>query len=139
MARKSAGRTRFEDILFGPLRVDPEISLRISLFVYDHEVFADGGVGWLPEHRARPATVHGRLLRGPRRRYGLIPGLGGLVKGLIVEVEPTQLPVLDFVAGAGGGPFRREAIEASVNLVPTPAQTWILVDDRGFRPLARRN
>lgn len=138
MARKAPSRSRFEDILFGTPQNRTEISLRTTLFIYDTQVFADGGVGWLPEHRARPATVHGRLLRGPRRRYGLVPGVGGLVKGLVVEVEPEQLPVLDFVAGAGGGPFRRESIEAAVNLVPTRAQTWVLVDDRGFRPLTRR-
>ena len=138
MARKKGGTAHFESILFGTHGATPTPAAPrgTTLFVYDQRVLGGEAGLWLSQHQARPANVRGRLLRGPRRRYGLVPGPQGVVRGVVIDVAPEQLPVLDFVAG--GGPFRRQAIEAFVNLVPTPAQTWVLTDERGYGPLARR-
>ena len=140
MARKQRPPPFFDQILFGRAEAEAPAIARptVSVFVYDRAVFFGDQAKLLPMDQGRFATARGKLLRGPRRRFGFVPGNEGAVRGEIVEVEPSQLGVLDFVVGAVGGPFVRETIQVSVNLVPTPAQTWVLTDDRGYSPLKRR-
>lgn len=138
MARKGRATPLFEDILFGRTANPAPRPPQLQIFVYDRRLFDPQAGGWLPEHRARPAKSHGRLFRDGRWRYGFVPGAEGEIIGSVVEILPEQLPILDFVVGTAGGVFRRETIDVSINLVPARAETWVLADDRGFRPVQRR-
>ncbi|MDP2313317.1 MAG: gamma-glutamylcyclotransferase family protein [Pseudomonadota bacterium] len=100
-----------------------------------------------PDHRwvlglpTSAATVRGALWRGPRNRPMLVPdGAGKPIRGVLVEVEPDRLAVMDLVETAGDGPLVRVTVRASHNMRSVPAEAWVFPmgarPPRGWRKLA---
>lgn len=107
-----------------------------TLFLYDQRALSGEAEGWLAEVQGRPASVRGRLFRGPRGRLGLVPDpKAPLVRGSLVEVTPAQLPVLDFLFGGVGGALVHRPLDVIVNLRTTRATAWVLTDVQGWKPV----
>lgn len=113
------------------------------LFLYGTSLPGHPENRWVRGLPAAPATVRGTLWRSPHNRPGLVPSPSGVpIRGLLVELEDARLPVLDLVEGAGDGVVSREAVSATSNLRPLPAQAWVIDPTRaaraGWRPLKAR-
>lgn len=114
----------------------------MRVFVYGR--YSEGGEehSWVRGLPARPATVRGRLWTTRRRRLGLVPELDGeRLPGLVFEVDPARLAVLDLLEHAEG--VRRIPVTASVALSPLRVDAWVLPDAataqrEGWRPLRGR-
>jgi hypothetical protein len=128
--------------LFAPISHDaaPEFAVapaRTAVWVYDRRALDPERGGWLSAMRAEPAACRGRLYRNARGALGFVPDpAASPVRGRIVDVDPVQLPVLDFVHAAHGD-YRRVPVEAVISLRCVVAETWALVDPFGWKPLAR--
>jgi hypothetical protein len=87
----------------------------------------------------RPATVRGALYRGPRNRPALAPDpMGKPIHGVLVEVDPGRLVVMDLVETAGQDLVHRAPVLASYSLRSTTAEAWVLPPGRrlpGWRKL----
>lgn len=107
-----------------------------TLFLYDARALRGEAEGWLADTEDKPASVRGRLFRGPRGRLGLVPDpKAPPVRGRLVDISPAQLPVLDFVLGGVGGALVHQPVDVIVNLRTTRATAWVLTDVHGWKPV----
>lgn len=110
-----------------------------TCFVYGEWMPEGPGGAWLAGLRLRPATVRGRLWRGPWRRDVLVPLADAApVPGALVDVPEDRLALLDLTAGVASLPVSRQRVRAVAGLRTYHAETWVLDAARarsaGFRP-----
>jgi gamma-glutamylcyclotransferase (GGCT)/AIG2-like uncharacterized protein YtfP len=97
------------------------------LFLYGTSLEGQPDHGWVAGLRASPASVHGILWRSPNGRPALAPSPDGLpIRGVLVDVDPARLPVMDLVETAGSDAVRRARVRAASHLRSVEAEAWIL-------------
>jgi gamma-glutamylcyclotransferase (GGCT)/AIG2-like uncharacterized protein YtfP len=112
----------------------------VLLFLYGTSLPDQPDHGWVAGLPRRAATVRGTLWRSRRNRPALVPDAAGRpIRGVLVDVDPPRLAVLDAIERAGGGELARRLVRASENLVSTGAEAWVLTAEEarahGYRKL----
>lgn len=117
---------------------EPPRARGVPVFLYGTSLPGQPDHRWVASLRTTPASVRGQLYRGPRSRPGLVPDSDGPpVRGVLVEVDPGLLAILDVMEGVAAGPFFRGRVLTSSLMRAVDAECYLLDPLRavGFRRL----
>ena len=108
------------------------------VFLYGTSLPGQPDHQWVADLPSAPAIVHGVLWRSRRSRPALAPDPDGLpIRGLLVDIDPGRLTVMDMLETAGNEAIHRAPVRAAANLRSVEAQAWVLATDHperlGFR------
>lgn len=110
------------------------------VFLYGSSLPGQPDHPWVADLTPQPATVHGTLWRSPRNRPALVPDADGRpIRGVLVDIDPARISVLDLLETTGNTDIQRALVRAALHMRSVEAQAWVLVardpQRRGYRRL----